>query len=143
MDCYMYSADSRFCFYTTSQNFEYKIARDTPYTLRYDKGTASLLDASGKTLASGKTNKPSTTYKFNAYLFAFNRNGVLGGDTAGDNFVGGISKADGILSSQPFHLCPFIRNGENGMLDIISGTFYPNANTQGTFTIALTPKTTS
>lgn len=38
---------------------------------------------------------------------------------------------------------PFIRNGENGMLDIISGTFYPNANTQGSFTIALTPAPTS
>lgn len=41
------------------------------------------------------------------------------------------------------YFLPFIRNGENGMLDIISGTFYPNANTQGSFTIALTPKTTS
>ena len=38
------------------------------------------------------------------------------------------------------HLCPFIRNGENGMLDIISGTFHPNANTEGSFTIALTDK---
>ena len=33
---------------------------------------------------------------------------------------------------------PFIRNGENGMLDILSGTFYPNANTSGSFTIAYT-----
>ena len=41
------------------------------------------------------------------------------------------------------HLLPFIRNGENGMLDIISGTFYPNANTEGSFTITLTDKTTS
>ena len=39
-----------------------------------------------------------------------------------------------------FHLAPFIRNGENGMLDILSGTFYPNANTQGSFTIAITDK---
>ena len=38
------------------------------------------------------------------------------------------------------HLLPFTRNGENGMLDIISGTFYPNANTQGQFTIQLTDK---
>lgn len=38
------------------------------------------------------------------------------------------------------HLLPFIRNGENGMLDIISGTFHPNANTEGAFTIALTDK---
>lgn len=38
------------------------------------------------------------------------------------------------------HLTPFIRNGENGMLDILSGTFYPNANTSGQFTIELTNK---
>lgn len=34
-------------------------------------------------------------------------------------------------------------DGTCGMLDIISGTFYPNANTAGSFTIALTDKTTS
>lgn len=34
-------------------------------------------------------------------------------------------------------------DGTCGMLDIISGTFYPNANTEGSFTIALTDKTTS
>ena len=34
-------------------------------------------------------------------------------------------------------------DGTCGMLDIISGTFYPNANTEGAFTIALTDKTTS
>ena len=44
---------------------------------------------------------------------------------------------------QVANICPFIRNSENGMLDIISGTFYPNANTEGSFTIALTDKTTS
>lgn len=47
-----------------------------------------------------------------------------------------------LLKEGSIHLVPFIRNGENGMLDIISGTFYPNANTQGSFTIALTDKTT-
>lgn len=47
-------------------------------------------------------------------------------------------------TDQPLsEMYPFIRNGENGMLDIISGTFYPNANTEGSFTIALTSKTTS
>ena len=35
---------------------------------------------------------------------------------------------------------PFTRNNESGMLDIISGTFHPNANTQGSFTIAITDK---
>ena len=42
-----------------------------------------------------------------------------------------------------YHFASFQHGGENGMLDIISGTFYPNANTQGSFTIALTDKTTS
>lgn len=40
------------------------------------------------------------------------------------------------------HFIPHLRpNGESGMLDIISCTFYPNANTEGQFTIALTDKT--
>ena len=42
-----------------------------------------------------------------------------------------------------FHLIPYNNGTESGMLDILSGTFYPNANTQGSFTIALTPETTS
>ena len=33
---------------------------------------------------------------------------------------------------------PFIRQGANGMIDTITGTFYPNANTQGSFTIEYT-----
>ena len=39
------------------------------------------------------------------------------------------------------HHIPHLRpNGECGMLDIISCTFYPNANTSGAFTIQLTDK---
>lgn len=46
-----------------------------------------------------------------------------------------------IENDQPLReMYPFIRNGENGMLDILSGTFYPNANTSGAFTIQLTDK---
>lgn len=33
---------------------------------------------------------------------------------------------------------PFIRQGANGMLDTLTGTFYPNANTSGSFTIEYT-----
>jgi hypothetical protein len=40
------------------------------------------------------------------------------------------------------HFIPMQRtDGTCGMLDIISGTFYPNANTSGSFTIAITDKT--
>ena len=33
---------------------------------------------------------------------------------------------------------PFIRNGVNGMIDVLSGTFYPNAGS-GSFTISESP----
>ena len=38
------------------------------------------------------------------------------------------------------HFVPCQHGNEAGMLDIISGTFHPNANTAGAFTIALTDK---
>ena len=41
------------------------------------------------------------------------------------------------------HFIPCQHGDQAGMLDIISGTFYPNANTEGSFTIQLTDKTTS
>ena len=43
--------------------------------------------------------------------------------------------------SKNAHFIPMHRtDGTCGMLDIISGTFHPNANTQGQFTIAITDK---
>ena len=38
------------------------------------------------------------------------------------------------------HFLPCLYNGIAGMVDAISGTFHPNANTEGTFTIAITDK---
>ena len=38
------------------------------------------------------------------------------------------------------HFIPYNNGTECGMLDIVSLTFHPNANTQGTFTIAITDK---
>lgn len=35
-------------------------------------------------------------------------------------------------------LIPFIRQGANGMIDTLTGMFYPNANTSGSFTIEYT-----
>lgn len=50
-----------------------------------------------------------------------------------------IAETDGV---ENFHGVPMQRtDGTCGMLDIISGTFHPNANTQGSFTIAITDKT--
>lgn len=62
----------------------------------------------------------------------------------GSYFIGGYADfyrkdENGEITNR---LVPFTRNGENGMLDIISGTFHPNANTAGAFTIAITDKAT-
>lgn len=46
----------------------------------------------------------------------------------------------GAENNEKFYGIPCKHNGQCGMLDIISGTFYPNANTQGAFTIQLTNK---
>lgn len=52
----------------------------------------------------------------------------------------GVIRLQDSTQGVDFHLCPFIRNGECGMIDILTGTFYPNANTEGAFTIAITDK---
>ena len=41
-----------------------------------------------------------------------------------------------------YWLVPFVRNGVQGLIDLVEGNFYTSANS-ATFTIALTPKTTS
>ena len=46
-----------------------------------------------------------------------------------------VEEADGA-----FNLLPCLYNGIAGMVDAISGTFHPNANTQGQFTIQITDK---
>ena len=61
-------------------------------------------------------------------------------DNSIDSFAPSGTKVGGCILGTHNHLLPFTRNGENGMLDIISGTFHPNANTAGAFTIQITDK---
>lgn len=71
---------------------------------------------------------------FNIYLFARYR-----GDT---KVVDAICKEKvSYAKIDTAHFIPMQRtDGTCGMLDIISGTFHPNANTEGAFTIQLTDK---
>lgn len=86
------------------------------------------------------------TKVFNSSTTAFTTpsNVLLFGRT--DNSTANARPFNGAISYTQFggdvanHLLPFTRNGENGMLDILSGTFYPNANTEGAFTIQITDK---
>ena len=70
---------------------------------------------------------------FSIYLFA-----RLDGDSSSVSAI--CNEKMSYAKIDQHHLLPFTRNGENGMLDIISGTFHPNANTEGAFTIQITDK---
>jgi hypothetical protein len=79
----------------------------------------------------------STSGTHNLSLFAWQNNGALGKVNKSD-----IAYATyGFAGDQVAHFIPMQRtDGTCGMLDIISGTFHPNANTEGSFTIQLTDK---
>ena len=83
-------------------------------------------------------NPMPSAYKI--FLFALGTDTLYSQTAERVTFAHAKIEKDGVMLREMY---PFIRNGVNGMLDIISGTFYPNANTEGSFTIALTPKTTS
>ena len=99
------------------------------------------LDAQGKAFVNDNvwnTNKFNGN-NFNIWLFANNNGGAV------HNSNGAIYEYATIYegTDQVAHFVPCHHDNQSGMLDIISGTFYPNANTEGSFTIALTDKTTS
>jgi hypothetical protein len=96
------------------------------------------LDAQGKAFVNDNvwnTNKFNGN-NFNIWLFANNNGGAV------HNSNGAIYEYATIYegADQVAHFVPCQHGGENGMLDIISGTFHPNANTAGAFTIQITDK---
>ena len=96
------------------------------------------LDAQGKAFVNDNvwnTNKFNGN-NFNIWLFANNNGGAV------HNSNGAIYEYATIYegSDQVAHFVPCQHDNQAGMLDIISGTFHPNANTAGAFTIAITDK---
>lgn len=71
-----------------------------------------------------------TAMKYSLYLMAFNN---YGKPSIQSGYI-----AQSIVDDHLFVPCQ--HQGEAGMLDIVSLTFYPNANTEGTFTIEITDK---
>jgi hypothetical protein len=79
----------------------------------------------------------TSTFVKGAEFRAFNINGLAGSCMRDKRKTLRIVENNMLVKD----FLPFIRNGENGMLDIISGTFHPNANTEGSFTIQITDTT--
>jgi hypothetical protein len=70
------------------------------------------------------------------FLFGTNNNGAMSNGGEQD-----IDFASIINGEDQHRYLPYNNGTESGMLDIISGTFHPNANTQGSFTIQITDTT--
>lgn len=67
----------------------------------------------------------------NIYFFR-----ASGGDYPSKSRIGYVKITNGQSGIREMY--PFIRQGANGMIDTLTGTFYPNANTSGSFTIEYT-----
>lgn len=70
---------------------------------------------------------------YNIWLFANDNSGSLHNPNKASYAFAKLKQGNTELE-----MYPFISNGENGMIDTITGTFYQNANTSGSFTIAYT-----
>jgi hypothetical protein len=109
------------------QDIEFEVFFDCPQ----NKVSALVNGATYNANSVGYSETPA-----NATLWLYSLN---------DNVLPSICKiADWSIevnTDQVTHFIPMQRtDGTCGMLDIISGTFYPNANTQGSFTIQITDK---
>lgn len=122
------SSQSAFSWVNSASNIFYA---DKHYKLTYNKDACILLDVDSDTSTTSDISMYANFVGTQpVFLFAVNRPSIWHGWFKCAKFRIG-NKA---------HLLPFIRNGECGMIDILTGTFYPNANTEGAFTIQLTDK---
>lgn len=99
------------------------IISNIPFTVTQNSG---LWECNGSVWDSSK----STSSTQETYIFRMNGENVSNNTMHCSEFIMLKDNIGRIMY-------PFIRNGEAGMLDILSGTFYPNVNTVGQFTIQL------
>lgn len=103
-----------------------------PHTLLLDKGAYYIDGSLIYTYTSA-----AFTCPYNLYIFNLRQDGGLLPN--GLNSDGQIAEVKVSEDGTPVReMYPFIRNGVNGMIDVLSGTFYQNAGT-GQFTISETP----
>lgn len=111
-----------------------KVAKNKVYDFDLDKGAWKVQEQGGATMQGTLNGTPTPTY--NLVLFGWMRNGNVPYRSKMLADRGEIYE-DGVLLRD---FIPHLHGGEAGMLDLVSLDFYPNANTEGAFTIALTDK---
>ena len=103
-----------------------------PHSLLLDKGAYYIDGALIYTYTSA-----AFTCPYNLYIFNLRQSSGLlpNGLNSDGRITDVVVKEDGVKVREMY---PFIRNGVNGMIDVLSGTFYQNAGS-GSFTISETP----
>lgn len=116
-------------------NLNAALALDTKYVdsvkFDFDAGKVTrITDGVSQINTHNISTRPSTS----AFLYAYNNGGSPAQKTK-CSFAKVVMYGDGVKVREMY---PFIRNGVNGMIDVLSGTFYQNAGS-GSFTISETP----
>ena len=102
-------------------------------TMSHIKMKAGYFENNGTVYYNQAVTKTTQTAMFYLYRCGGNSNFFKGGL--------GVVKLQDEGTGVNFHLIPHQRpDGQCGMLDLVTYTFHPNANTQGQFTIAVTDK---
>lgn len=112
---------------TTRHTTSIRPTKDVPSVYKIDaKNKKGYINGTEITIATFNGN----TYPI--YFFAINNNGGIINTYPSTYWYGKI------LDVTNHEYYPFTRQGANGMIDTITGTFHPNANTSGSFSIAYT-----
>ena len=126
------------CFTSWGKNPTYKMIQRPldllPHELLLDKGAYYIDGVLKHTYTSA-----AFTCPYNLYLFNLRQDaGLLPNGLNSDGMITNVVVKEGDAIIREMYPCLY--NGIAGMVDAISGTFHPNANTQGTFTIQITDK---
>ena len=105
---------------------------DPPYSLYPNKGSYTEV-GDGSYIVKMASNSGNTAGGNNKVT-------LMGGNISQKGLVR-ISYFKGTIGTNVYNIVPFNGADRIGMLDLDNFQFYPNANTEGSFTIALTDKT--
>lgn len=123
-------------FYRNIVNYNYGTTAENGWTIKveeietgYDVTTKAATLSSGSTRSITKyTNVPNCSF----HLFSVNTNGKA--DTNGSGHLE-MKRFELVDGSTSLHLVPCTYNGEAGMWDLVSQTFFGNAASSGQFTV--------
>lgn len=130
--------DGKFtCWYGNRDDESIRLAMDVGviYYYKQNRGHVEIKGSNGGSEVNNITLGSSSIFPGEFYYPATNRNGKV--PTSGGLYESAMVK---IYNNDVLvrHFIPYQHDNQAGMLDIVGGTFYPNVNTSGSFSIVYT-----